>query len=72
MERLQLGSPSSHLLCHTSGLDKGLYSREKAVEVSGVQYLAHCYARADSESADAKVLCQYTCQYYKNLSCHMS
>jgi len=57
MERLQLGSPSSHLLSHASGLDRGLYSREKAMEVSGVQYLAHCYARAHYESADAKVIC---------------
>jgi len=61
MERLQLGSPSSHLLSHASGLDRGLYSREKAMEVSGVQYLAHCYARAHYESADAKVNCQYIC-----------
>ena len=56
MERLQLSSFSFRLISCSSGLDRGLYSREKALEESGVLYLADCYTRARNESADTKVI----------------
>ena len=56
MERLQLSSFSFRLISYSSGLDRGLYSREKALEESGVLYLADCYTRASNESADTKVI----------------
>ena len=59
MERLQLSAFSSCLICYSSGLDRGLYSREKALEGPGVHYLANCYTRASNESADTKVYFPY-------------
>lgn len=55
-ERLQLSSFSSRLISHSSGLDRGLNSREKALEESGVHYLADCYTRANNENVVTKVM----------------
>ena len=60
MERLQLSTFFSRLICYSSGLDRGLYSREKALEGPGVHYLANCYTRANNESADTKVINVYS------------
>ena len=39
-------TPSLHLLTLTSGHDRELFTKQMAVDSSGVNYLACCYARA--------------------------
>ncbi len=57
MERLQMTSETrlAHLLSHTSGLERGLFTRERALEAVGEAYLSQCFARANAEVADGKV-----------------
>ena len=50
-----MNSPADNLRTHQSGLSRGLFSKEKAAEKSGVHYLAQCFARASAESMDSKV-----------------
>lgn len=54
MERLQMSSLDTNLHCNPGGLDKGLFSREKATMPTGVVFLAHCFARASMEPTDSK------------------